>query len=84
MNKKEKYINFIVDDLISKTEVTNTPFDREITFPFQPYIFFNLYIPHDYKDSFNKHVSSQYGVRESEYGILWNLYKERIGRLVNE
>ena len=82
MNKKEKYINFIIDDLVSKTEIDNER--KENSFP---------YLPSPTKTSvptifslpsrlFSKHVIERYGVHDEEMEIIWYQYKEKIQPLI--
>jgi len=85
MNKKEKYINYVVEDLVSKTEID---YDQEIIkYPFYhsfPSIspplnslLFPSLIP------FANHVRKVYGAHSEEIEIIWKLYKERIQSLIN-
>jgi len=91
MNKKEKYINYVVDDLVKNTEID---YDQEIIkYPFYhttpPFtstlIYFSLssiplfpsLIP------FANHVRKVYGAHSEEIEIIWKLYKERIESLIN-
>jgi hypothetical protein len=82
MNKKEKYYNYVVNDLVSKTEIDNER--KENSFP---------YLPSPTKTSvpplfslpsrlFSKHVIERYGTHDGEIKIIWNLYKERIHSLI--
>ena len=83
MNKKERYINYIIDDLVKKTEIDyetmrlTLPFlSSPTSFPF----FFNLLSPHP---AFSEYVKERYGAHSEEINIIWNLYKERIQSLIN-
>ena len=95
MNKKEKYINFIVADLVKKTEID---YDRDlIKLPFltPSSLFFFLYssLPllspsspslTPLYPSFSNHVRKVYGAHSEEINIIWNLYKERIESLIKK
>ena len=83
MNKKEKYINYVVDDLVKNTEIDH---DQEtIKFPF--YYFSFLFHTHPFFSSlpalsylifFSKHAIERYGVHDEEMEIIWNQYREKI------
>jgi hypothetical protein len=87
MSKKEKYYNYVVNDLVSKTEIDND--QEKIKFPFlllHPFPFF-YYHPHFPLStylfpSFIKYVKTRYGAHDGEIKIIWNLYKERIHSLI--
>ena len=79
MNKKEKYINYVVEDLVSKTEIDYE--QGKIKFPFLPLapyssltFFFIL---------FSNHVRKVYGAHSEEIEIIWDLYKQRIKELID-
>ncbi len=88
MNKKEKYINYVVEDIVSKTEIDYE--QGKIKFPFYhssspiillspspPSTFFPSLIP------FANHVRKVYGAHSEEIEIIWKLYKERIKDKIN-
>ena len=84
MNKKEKYINYVVDDLISNTEIY---YDQEIIkLPFLTHliIFFHFFPPlPPFFSIFSNHVRKVYGAHSEEIEIIWDLYKQRINELIN-
>ncbi len=84
MNKKEKYYNYVVNDLVSKTEIDNER--KENSFP---------YLPSPTKTSvpslfslpsrlFSKYITERYGTHDGEIKIIWNLYKEKIQSLIKK
>ena len=84
MDKKEKYINYVVEDLISNTEIDydqkkiKYPFLSPHYFPLSPsFLFFTNNSP------FTKHVIERYGIHDNDVDIIWKLYKERIQSLIN-
>jgi len=87
MNKKEKYINYVVNDLVSKTEID---YDQEkIKFPFYNNSIFFISLPSSpfsffpFRFSrFSKHVIERYGAHSEEIKIIWYQYKERIQPLI--
>ena len=97
MDKKEKYYNYVVEDLVKNTEIYH---DQEtIKFPFY-YTFLSLSIPtylplslllssppsHYYSlfSHFSNYVIERYGVHDEEMEIIWNLYKEKIQPLIKK
>ena len=85
MNKKEKYINFILDDLVSKTEID---YEQETIFlthpsfpPFpSPLHILRFILPPPF---FTEHVTKLYGTHKDEVDIIWYQYKQRIKELVS-
>jgi sulfur relay (sulfurtransferase) DsrC/TusE family protein len=74
MKNKEKYINFIVDDLVKKTEISNNR--REIKYPF-------IKIPISFDTSpsirlLKEYIEQKYGVHEKEMDTIISLYLRRI------
>ncbi len=93
MNKKERYYNHIVEDLVKKTEIN---YEEEITpFPSDVIIFpsgylFPLHSLYHHEPtanyiplSFIKYVEERYGARDEEVNIIWELYKERMVKQIN-
>jgi len=84
MNKKEKYIKYIVGDLVSKTEID---YEQEIIkYPLSlslPISFPFSYFPLPPPLLFANHVRKVYGAHSEEIEIIWKLYKERIESLIN-
>ncbi len=78
MNKQEKYINYIVDDLVKKTEID---YKRKGTSPFlPPFTLFSLSLNNipSAPGYFSNHIKEMYGVRDEEMEIIWDQYVERI------
>ena len=84
MDKKEKYINFIVDDLVTKTEINyeqgriNFPFSHIPSHPFYSLSILFILSP------FSKYIKERYGTRDEEINIIWRQYKERIQSLIKK
>tara|TARA_R110000751_G_scaffold58320_2_gene123199 strand:+ start:1430 stop:1675 length:246 start_codon:yes stop_codon:yes gene_type:complete len=74
MNKKEKYIKYIVGDLVKKTEID---YDQEkIKYPFSLYLI-SLFSPIT-PSSFRNYLKERYGAHSEEIEIIWNQYREKI------
>jgi hypothetical protein len=75
MDKKEKYIRYIIRDLLSKTimeygvEHLTVPFWVGKTY----YRIFENSGPHSYPD-FGEYMVNHYGVREEELEEIWDWY----------
>ncbi len=82
MDKKlEKYINYIVDDLVKNTEIDYD--ERRIYFPFSPMSFLFYHLPLLFSSSsFSTYNQQKYGAKEEETKIIWDLYEERILSLI--
>jgi len=80
MNNKEKYINFIVDDLVKKITFDEwgnviTPFEmdgRAITSSN------NFTIHHNFLYEFREYVVGRYGTIKEESDTVWNQYRNRV------
>ena len=93
MNKrKERYYNFIVDDLVKKTEIDknigNKKKKREMKFPTVPFFrtpsyYFTSRSSHNFFLLFSKYLKGMYGTHDEEIQIIWDLYKERMTTLIN-
>jgi hypothetical protein len=75
MDKKGGYVNYIIEDLIKKTEVDYILERVRFPFPFlsspsSPLLFLPSY--------FYKHIESYYGVPHELKDKIWVIYKERI------
>ena len=78
MNKKEKYINYVVEDLVSKTEIDYE--QGKIKFPLSSpspsfFIQYLYLLPSSF---FSNYIKEKYGAHSEEIEIIWKLYKERI------
>jgi len=90
MDKKEKYINYIVDKMVRGTiidydqEEINYPFSLSSFYPlpFLPLPFSSLFCSY-IAISFSKHVKEIYGARDDEVREIWNIYNKRIYPLIN-
>ena len=84
MNKKERYINYVVEDLVSKTEID---YEQEIIkYPFYhsfSSLSFHSLLSHPPSLLFANHVRKVYGAHSEEIEFIWKLYKERIQSLIN-
>jgi len=79
MNKKEKYINFSVEDMVNKTKIDYD--GEEIIYPFLSYSlspthFLNHSTIHLFHIS--RHLKETYGVNDEELEMIWKLYINRI------
>ena len=93
MSKKEKYINYIVDDLIKTTIID---YDQKIiVFPFTPYLshrlLTNRYLNSPlwtlHKDDMIKvknHLMGKYGLGEKEMDGVWETYRQQILIMVDK
>jgi hypothetical protein len=96
MDKKEKYYNYVVNDIVKNTEID---YDQEkIKFPFsyQSHLFSSTTLHTFLTPSssllsyfhtfsrFSKHVKERYGVHDEEIKIIWYQYKEKIQPLIKK
>jgi hypothetical protein len=88
MNKKERYYDFIIEDLISHTEIID---NMSVRFPFTgggvKYTIVVLDLtksPGKCRTNFNlamkffHYVNTMYGVKEEEMDLLWKRYANEI------
>ena len=86
MNKKEKYINYVVDDMIKKTEIDydqekiKYPFSTSLLFPFISLPPFLFILP---SPSISKYVIERYGIHDNDVDIIWKLYKGKIKEVID-
>ena len=84
MNKKEKYINYVVNDLVKNTEIDHDqetikfPFYYNYILPSSPLPFPSILFYSHHSTTFSKHVIERYGVHDEEMRIIWNQYREKI------
>tara|TARA_B110000211_G_C13938256_1_gene490416 strand:- start:664 stop:921 length:258 start_codon:yes stop_codon:yes gene_type:complete len=83
MSKKEKYINFIIDDLVSKTEIDYEQETIFLTHPSYPSHLLHFPLPSYLPPFFTEHVTKLYGTHKDEVDIIWYQYKQRIKELVS-
>ena len=89
MGKKERYINFIVDYLVEKTEIdykrkeiryTFIPIDKRHTFGFiYPKSNFIMF---PYESDLKKYVIDRYGAREEESKAVYNKFIDTIKSII--
>ena len=83
MDNKEKYINYVVDDLVKDTEMDY--YKQSIKFPFPSFfssLHYNLFISIPLLSTFSKYVEEKYGTRDEEIQIIWEQYRERLKSLI--
>jgi len=79
MNKKERYINYVVGDLVKNTEIDHDK--KRIKYPFLKSTYFlSSHPPHLTHPTYPlfKYLKERYGARDEEVKIIFNHYKERI------
>ena len=84
MDKKERYINFIVDDMIKKTDIDYE--QGKIKYPFSSsfsFFFFPFHLPSYLITSISKYVIERYGIHDNDVDIIWKLYKGKIKELID-
>jgi hypothetical protein len=87
MNKYEKYINYVVNDLVKNTEIDYEK--RKIIFPFNLHLRFHfkstIFIKPNPTNSldFKYYTVKTYGSHDEEIEDIWNLYKQRIEILIS-
>ena len=93
--RKEKYYNYVISDLVSKTEIEHEqgkislPFTFSLSYDtffysFHPYYY--SFSPSFYSPSlitFSSYLKERYGAQDEEIQIIWDLYKERIETIIN-
>tara|TARA_R110000803_G_scaffold122202_2_gene190235 strand:+ start:336 stop:596 length:261 start_codon:yes stop_codon:yes gene_type:complete len=78
MDKKEKYYNYVVNDLVKKTEIDYD--EGRIYTPFSPplvLLSFTFFTP-SLDSFFSDHCKGVYGVNDGEIKYVWDEYKEII------
>tara|TARA_R110000803_G_scaffold203140_1_gene268568 strand:- start:1043 stop:1318 length:276 start_codon:yes stop_codon:yes gene_type:complete len=89
MNGKERYYNYIVDDLMKTTEINVDV--GTIHLPIHPMLFMyplSDIIRFDWRSPrinrlLTKTCISKYGAKEAEIQTIWKLYRERILKLIS-
>lgn len=75
MTPEERYINFIVEDLVKNTKVDNTL----LLLPYPSTLKSRYSIDRlKYQRSFYIHIMERYGVRQEEKQIIFDLYKKKL------
>ena len=97
MDKKEKYFNYVIGELIKNTEIDyeqeeirlikldNIKSDSIFPTDSQSDIAsFRLLFNQSFQPPaiFHKHVKWMYGIDDSEVGMVWDVYRGRIKKLV--
>jgi len=83
MDKKERYIEYVVEDLVSKTEID---YDQEkIKYPYPLLSSFpsSFFLPSFLTFSFRNYLKERYGAHSEEIEFIWDQYKERIKDKLN-
>ncbi len=84
MDKQEKYINYIVEGLVSKSDIKDTSWLVFLDFIVEVDIIDYEMYDYDYDDfiylwnGFQEYIIDFYGVREDEVENIWDLYRYRI------
>jgi len=89
MNNKQKYYNYIVDDLVSKTKVDHE--ERSITMTWMTDVseftsklafgYFRLMGPSTFR--FMDYVIPKFGMRDEEVTIVLDMYREKMKTLID-
>jgi hypothetical protein len=85
MDKKEKYITYILDDLIKKSDIDYKM--RTVKFPFYIDNFFwhfRQLSPTDSNLFLSEYLVATYGSHKDEIGIIELLFKKRVLKLIDE
>lgn len=94
--KQEKYINFVIEDILKYTEIdydartVQTPFplilsSRKLTHPHFITLDFNIFPITDFysiRSSFSQYIIGKYGVHDDELVRIWYEYRDRIKPLI--
>ena len=90
MNKrKERYYNYVVNDLVKKTEIdyvngrmyTPFPYNFPITILFFTPVYSSFFS--SFVCSFSKHCKNIYGLNDDEVKYVWNEYRDIIKDKIN-
>ena len=79
--RKEKYYNYVLNDLVSKTEIDHEreliryPYTHNLTSPLNT---IPLLYSHYLFSPFIKHCKDVYGLNEQEIDYVWGEYKDII------
>jgi len=82
MNKQERYINYVVEDLVKKTEIDYEEETIFLPFPLPFHSFTILFLSYP-PFIFSKYIKNLYGTKDEEAQTIWDQYKERIQSLIN-
>ena len=90
MDKKEKYINYIVEDMIKNTEIDyeQGKIKYPSTLPFPSYFFpsftsFSTILFYSPLPSFSKYIIERYGIHDNDVDNTWEIYKEKIKEVID-
>jgi hypothetical protein len=83
MTPKEKYINYIVDDLVKNTKIDHI--DGIVYFPFSSY----TSLPTEFSDGYfiwrlRNHIEEKYGAHKDEMLLIEKLYVKRMKTLIKK
>ncbi len=81
MDKHEKYYNYIVDDLVNKTQIDN--YAEYVIFPFkgEDGYFYDI-LPDLPPPTFESHTLETYGLGLKETDLIWSSFKEKLEPLI--
>ena len=93
MNNKQKYYNYIVDDMVKKSELVQedemvaTGFHTELTTFVTRYSYDTFFLATTTTSNlgyyFKEYIVSVYGVNDDEVEHVWKLYTKQIQNLIN-
>ena len=90
MDKKEKYINYIVEDMIKNTEIDyeqgKIKYPSTLPFPLLIFPLYNYPLTNSIISpfpSFSKYIIERYGIHDNDVDIIWKLYKGKIKELID-
>ena len=92
MNNQQKYINYVVEDLVKNTEIDNEQQKINAPSPFFsllpnlsissfPIFFLQYHYP---SILFSNYIKNLYGTRDEELLIIWDQYRNRIQSLIKK
>ena len=76
MNKKEKYYNYVVEDIVKNTEIDYEQETIFLTHPSHPSHLLFFLLPSYLPPFFTEHVTKLYGTHKDEVDIIWYQYKQ--------
>jgi hypothetical protein len=79
MNKKEKYYNYVVNDLVKRSDINYD--NKEVTFPFDSTfssVNYRIFLLRSKpSNGFSSHVITRYGVNDDEVEMIWGIFRFR-------
>ena len=85
MNKKEKYINYVVNNLVTQTKID---YDQGKILPplnfLSPLSLFTTSNPYFFLPiHFSKYITERYGIHDEDVDNTWKLYKGKIKEVID-